>query len=203
MSTNAGAVIGATVGTTPDRERSFALLQEYTKSESLIKHALCVEAAVRGYAVRFGEPEELWAITGLLHDFDYEKHPDPTPEGHPFVGCKILAERGYPEEMITAILGHANYSGVPRESKLAKTLFACDELTGLVVASALVRPDKSLRTLNVKSIKGKMKDKAFARGVNRDDVRQGAEELGIELDLHIENVLESLRGIASKIGLGG
>jgi predicted hydrolase (HD superfamily) len=131
-------------------------------------------------------------MTGLLHDFDYEQNPEPTPEGHPFVGCEILRDEGYPDEMIEAILGHATYSGVLRESMLAKTLFACDELTGLITAAVLVRPDKSIHTLTVKSVKKKMKDKAFARGVNRDDVRLGVEELEIDLDVHIANVINGM-----------
>lgn len=188
---------------TKSREEAFALLSEYTQSESLIKHALAVEAAMRWYARHFGEDEELWGITGLLHDFDYEQNPEPNPDGHPFIGCRILKEQGYPDILIQAILGHAQYSGVPRETLLAKGLFACDELAGLITAAVLVRPDKSVHELKVKSVKKKMKDKAFARGVNRDDIRQGSEELGVELDQHIENVISGMREAAQSLGLAG
>ena len=187
----------------PSRESAFALLTEYTQSESLIKHALAVEAAMRWYARHLEQPEQLWAVTGLLHDFDYEKFPTPTPEGHPYVGCRILEETGYPEIIRTAILGHAHYTGVARETLLAKGLFACDELSGLVTASVLVRPDKSIHNLTVESVKKKMKDKAFARGVNRDDIRQGAAELGVELETHIGNVISALQAVAADLGLQG
>ncbi len=185
------------------RDEAFALLSEYTKSDSLIKHGLSVEAAMSWYARHFGEDEELWRITGLLHDFDYEQYPDASPDGHPFVGCRILEEQGYPDILIQAILGHAQYSGVARETQLAKALFACDELTGLVTASVLVRPDKSIHELKVKSVKKKLKDKAFARGVNREDIRQGAEELGIELDEHISNVIVGMQEVSETLGLAG
>lgn len=185
------------------REEAFALLSEWTKTESLIKHALAVEAACRWYAKRFGEDEHCWGITGLLHDFDYEKHPTASPDGHPFVGCAVLEKQGYPELLINAILGHAEYSGTSRESQLAKVLFACDELAGLITAATMVRPDRSLHTLNVKSVQKKLKDKAFARGVNREDVRKGAEELGIELGEHIGNVIEAMREVATELGLAG
>lgn len=185
------------------RDEALQLLCEYTTNDGLIKHALGVEAAMRWYARHFGEDEELWGITGLIHDFDYEQNPEPIPEGHPFVGCKILEERGYPQIMIDAVLGHATYSGVPRETLLSKTLFAVDELTGLVVASVLVRPDRSLHTLTAKSVKKKMKDKAFAKGVNREDIQLGAQELGIELSEHITNVIEGMRVIADDLGLSG
>ncbi len=187
----------------PSRESAFALLTEYTQSESLIKHALAVEAAMRWYARHLQQPEELWGVTGLLHDFDYEKFPNPTPEGHPYVGCRILEETGYPEIIRVAIMGHAHYTGVARETLLAKGLFACDELSGLVTASVLVRPDKSIHNLTVESVKKKMKDKAFARGVNRDDIRQGAVELGVELETHIGNVITALQAVAPDLGLQG
>ena len=187
----------------PTRDEALALLRDYTQSDSLIKHALAVEGAVRWYARHFSEPEELWGITGLLHDFDYERFPSPTPEGHPHVGEKILAGLGYPEILRDAIMGHAHYTGVPRTTLLAKTLFACDELSGLVTAAVLVRPDKSIHNLTVESVKKKMKDKAFARGVNRDDIRQGAAEMEIELDTHIANVITALQGIATDLGLQG
>ena len=188
---------------THSREDAFALLKEYTSSESLIKHALGVESAMRWYARKYDEDEELWGITGLLHDMDYEKFPEPNEKGHPFVGCGILKEKGYPETMIEAILGHAQYSGIPRTTKLAKALFACDELSGLITAAVLVRPDKSLHELKLKSVKKKLKDKAFARGVNRDEIKQGAEELGVELDQHIENVITGMRENADALGLAG
>lgn len=189
--------------TAKTRDEAYSLLCEYTKSESLIKHALAVEAAMVWYANHFNAEPLLWGITGLLHDFDYEQFPNAAPDGHPFVGCRILAERGYPEEMITAILGHANYSGVARESLLAKALFACDELCGLITAAVLVRPDRSILNLETKSVKKKMKDKAFARGVNRDDVVNGARELGIELEQHIGNVIEGMKERAESLGLAG
>ncbi len=191
----------------PSRESAFALLNEYTKSESLIKHALSVEAAMRWYAKKFGldtEQIELWGLTGLLHDFDYEMFPNPTPpDGHPYKGNQILGEAGYPEALRQAIMGHASYTGVARESQMAKALFAVDELSGLVTASVLVRPDKSLHTIEAKSVLKKMKDKHFAAGCNRDDIRQGAQELGIELSEHITNVIAALREIAGELGLAG
>lgn len=193
---------------TKSREESFALLKEYTTSDSLIKHALSVEAAMRWYAKHFNEDELLWATTGLLHDFDYEKYPTyslegPEPTGHPFSGCKILKDLGYPDTMIEAILGHAKYSGVERKTLLAKALFACDELSGLITASVLVRPDKSIHNLEVKSVRKKMKDKAFARGVDRDDIIVGTQELAIDLDQHIANVIEAMKVNAVELGLNG
>ncbi|MFN8388661.1 MAG: HDIG domain-containing protein [Bdellovibrionota bacterium] len=190
------------------REDALALLSEYTKSESLIKHALSVEAALRWYARANDEDEHLWGLTGLLHDFDYEQYPTYSlegaePEGHPFTGCKILADLGFPKIMTDAILGHATYSGVARETALAKTLFACDELCGLITASVLVRPDRSIHALEVKSVKKKMKDKAFARGVNRDDIELGITELQIDLDAHIANVIAAMREVAPTLGLQG
>lgn len=185
------------------RENAWELLCEYTKGESLRKHALAVEAAMRGYARHYGEDEELWGITGLLHDMDYERYPEPNENGHPYIGCAVLSDQGYPEEVIQAILGHAHYTGVERSSLMAKALFACDELSGLIIAAVLVRPDKSLHSLKLKSVKKKLKDKAFARGVNRDDIRLGAEELEVELDTHIENVIAALALAASELGLSG
>jgi len=183
------------------RASAFDLLQQYTASDSLLKHALSVEGAMRYYAEVLGEDSELWGITGLLHDFDYEKYPTSTE--HPYVGSKILREQGYPEEMITAILGHATYTGVARETRLAKALFACDELCGLVFASVLVRPDRNIANLNAASVKKKMKDKAFARGVNRDDITLGCFELGVELETHIGHVIAGMQRIAGSLGLTG
>jgi len=187
------------------RDKALALLTEYTKSDSLIKHALAVEASMGWYAIYFKvsqEEVEKWGVTGLLHDFDYEAFPEPvSPDGHPYKGHSILTDLGYPEDIRTAIMGHAEYTGVPRESLMAKTLFAVDELSGLITASALVRPDKSLNTLEAKSVKKKMKDRHFARGCNRDDIRKGAAELGIELDQHISNVITAMRKIAPELGL--
>ena len=188
---------------TPTRESAYKLMTEWTESDSLRKHMLAVEAAVVAYARKFGEDEELWAATALLHDFDYEKYPEPSGEGHPFVGVRYLREEGYPEEMLTAILGHADYSGVERETLLAKTLYACDEVTGLVTAAVLVRPDKDVANQNVKSLKKKFKDKAFARGVNREDVVRGAEDLGVELWEHVDFVLRAMQERADVLELDG
>ena len=189
------------------RQEAWELLQQYTKSASLLKHGLAVETAMRWYATHFGlsaEDIEKWGITGLIHDFDYEQFPDPTPpNGHPFKGNTILAEHGYEEDIRTAIMGHALYTNVPRTTPLAKTLFAVDELSGLVTASVLVRPDKSIHTLEAKSVLKKMKDKAFARGCNRDDIRLGAQELEIELEAHITNVIAALQANATVLELGG
>ncbi len=187
------------------RDDALALMHEYTENENLRRHMYAVEAAMRAYARRFGESEELWAITGLLHDFDYERWPNdahkPNDE-HPSAGVKILRERGYPEEMLQAILGHAEYTGVARESRLAKTLFAVDELTGFLTACALVRPT-GLADLKVKSVKKKLKDPSFARGVNREDVTRGADELGVDFAEHVELVIEAMREIQDELGLGG
>jgi predicted hydrolase (HD superfamily) len=188
----------------PSKDTALALLHEWTLTDSLRKHAYAVEAACRWYARHYNEDEELWGITGLLHDFDYERHPDPTPEtGHPFAGCKYLLENGYPQEMVTAILGHANYSGVPRESLLAKVLFGVDELSGLVMATTYVRPDRSLHTLESSSVKKKMKDKTFAKGVSRDDINNGVAALNLPLEEHISNVINALREVAPELGLAG
>lgn len=184
------------------RDEALALLQEYTKSTSLLNHALAVEACMVWYAQYFtaqGTTVDpvLWSITGLLHDFDYEMFPDPVePDGHPFKGNAILAELGYPEELRTAIMGHAHYTHTPRETLLAKALFAVDELSGLITASVLVRPDRSIHNLEVKSVIKKFKDKAFARGCNRDDIRLGAEELGVALEQHTANCIEAMRPLA-------
>ena len=183
------------------REDAWRLLNEYTKGESLLKHALAVEAAVRGYARRFGEQELEWGIVGLLHDFDYERWP--TAADHPFRGCEILEAEGYPEWVRRAILSHADYSGVPRDSALEKTLFACDEMAGFITAASLVRPSRSVLDLEAGSVVKRMKDKAFARGVKRDDLRAGADVLGLPLDAHIANVIASLREQADVLGLRG
>ncbi len=185
----------------PTREQAWELLTTYTQNPSLIKHALAVEAAMRAYARQFGEDEELWGVTGLIHDFDYEQHP--TAEEHPLAGCAILEEQGWPEEVIAAIKGHATYLNVPRESLMAKKLFAVDELTGLVTACALVRPSKSLDDLKAKSVKGKWNDKAFARGVNREDIELGMQELGVDRTEHITAVIEALKTIAAELELDG
>ena len=184
-----------------DRAQAWGLLCEYTQSESLRKHMLAVEACMRAYARKFGQDENQWAITGLLHDFDYEKHP--SLEEHPFVGNRILEEQGWPEEIRTAILGHAEYSGVPRETHLAKALFACDELAGFLTACSLVKPTKSIRDVDVAGVKKKMKDKAFARGVNRDDIVKGAAELGVPLEEHIAFCIDAMRRNAEALGLQG
>lgn len=185
------------------REQAWALLNEYTKNDSLLKHALAVEGAMIYYAKKFGEPERVWSIVGLLHDFDYDRFPDPAAGGHPYAGAQILRDNGYPEEIVEAILGHASFTGVPRNTLLAKTLFAVDELTGLVTASVYVRPDRSIHTLEVGSVRKKMKDRAFARSVNRDEIAQGAQELGIDLEEHISNVILSMRERADDLGLAG
>ncbi|CUU08490.1 metal dependent phosphohydrolase [Candidatus Thermokryptus mobilis] len=183
----------------PTYEDALKLLFEYTESENLRKHAFAVESAMRAYAKKFGEDEEKWAIVGLLHDFDYEKFP--TPDQHPWVGSKILEERGYPEDIRKAILGHANYTGIPRDTLMAKVLYACDELCGFITAVALVRPNKKLDEVTVESVKKKLKDKAFARSVNREDIYKGAEELGVPLDEHIQFVIDAMKSIADKLGL--
>jgi predicted hydrolase (HD superfamily) len=183
------------------RDAAWQLLNEYTKSDSLLKHALAVEAAVRGYARKFGQPEDDWGIVALLHDFDYERWP--TPADHPFRGCAILETAGYPEWVRRAILSHADYSGVPRETLLEKTLFACDEMAGFVTAAALVRPGRSVLDLEPASVIKRMKDKAFAREVKREDLRAGAELLGLPLDEHIANVIASIRDQADALGLRG
>ena len=190
----------------PSRADALALVQEYTASDSLRKHMLSVEAAMRAYASKFGEDPERWGLTGLVHDFDYEKFPNAShsaTEEHPAEGVRILRSKGYPEDVLQAILGHATYCNVPRETRMAKALFAVDELTGLITASALVKPTKSVHDVEASSVRKKMKDKGFARGVNRDDVINGAAELGVPLDEHIAFVIEAMRGVAPSIGLAG
>ena len=184
-----------------NRDAAWALLTEYTKSDSLLKHAMGVEAAVRGYARTFGEDEEAWGVVGLLHDFDYERWP--SLDDHPFRGCEILREKGYPEWVTRAILSHAEYSGVPRQSRLEKTLWACDEMAGFITAASLVRPSKSILDLEPASVVKRMKDKAFARAVKREDLRAGADELGLPLDEHIGNVIAFMRERADALGLRG
>ena len=180
------------------REEAWKLLCEYTKNENLRKHALAVEACVKAYARKYGEDEEKWVVVGLIHDFDYELYPS-APD-HPLKGSEILKEKGVSEEMRRAILGHADYSGVPRDTQLAKVLFACDELAGFITACALVRPDR-LATLEAKSVRKRMKDKAFARAVSREDIIRSAEELGVALDEHITFCIEAMRPIADQLGL--
>ena len=190
----------------PSRSDTLAIMHEYTASDSLRKHMLSVEAAMRAYAAKFGEDVDRWGITGLIHDFDYEKFPNDAhsaTEEHPAEGVRILRSRGFPEDILEAILGHAQYSGVPRQSLMAKTLFAVDELTGLVTATALVKPNKSVMDVEARSVRKKMKDKAFARGVNRDDVINGAADLGVDLDEHIAFVIAAMQGVAESIGLAG
>lgn len=183
------------------RDDAWELLCEYTKSENLRKHALAVEACLRAYARKFGEDEEKWAVTALLHDFDYEIHPE-APD-HPVKGEAILAERGVSEEIRRAILSHATYTGVPRQTLLEKTLFACDELAGFIIAVALVKPNRSLAEVDARSVRKKMKDKAFARSVNREDIVQGAQELGVDLDEHIEFCARAMQERAAELGLEG
>jgi len=188
------------------RDEALALMQEHTQSPSLRQHMLAVEAAMRAYAVKSGEDVEAWGLAGLMHDYDYERYPNlehsPT-EGHPAWGVRQLREKGVAEPVCRAILGHGTYTGVPRDTPMAKTLFAVDELCGFLVACALVRPSKSFADLEVSSVKKKLKDKAFARGVNRDEVRQGAEELGVPLDEHITFCIQALRPVEAALGLGG
>ena len=180
------------------RERAWETLTRYTKSEALLRHALAVEASVRAYARKFGEDEELWGVTALLHDFDYEIHP--TLDKHPQDGAPILREEGYPEVVIEGVLSHAEHLAMPRDTPLKKTLFACDELSGFIHACGLVRPD-GIETLEPKSVKKKLKQPSFAAGVHRDEVYRGAEELGVELDDHIRFVIEAMRPIAGELGL--
>jgi putative nucleotidyltransferase with HDIG domain len=184
-----------------DREAAWGLLTEFTQSESLRKHALAVEACMRAYARKLGGDEDLWGVVGLIHDFDYEKWP--SQEEHPYKGNEILKERGYSEEIRRAIMSHAEYSGVPRVTPMEKTLFACDELAGFLTACALVKPGKSLAEVEAKSVRKKMKDKAFARSVNRDDIINGAADLGVDLEEHIAFCIEAMKGIAGELGLDG
>lgn len=190
----------------PTRAAALALVHEWTQSESLRKHMLAVESAVRAYARRFGEDEELWSVTGLIHDFDYERFPNNAMSAnveHPAEGVRHLRALGWPEIVCEAVLGHAHYTGVPRNTLLSQTLFACDELTGLITASSLVKPSRSVLDVDVAGVRRKMKDKAFARGVNRDDVIQGAEALGIPLEEHIGVVLAAMQASADALGLAG
>jgi putative nucleotidyltransferase with HDIG domain len=192
--------------TLPSRADALALMESWTQSDSLRKHMLSVEAAMRAYARHYGEDEDRWGITGLMHDFDYERFPNAAQAAdseHPSEGVRHLRSLGYPDDICEAILGHALFTGVPRVSRMAKTLFAVDELCGLVTAAALVRPSRSVLDLEASSVKKKMKDKAFARGVSRDDVINGAADLGVELETHIAFVIEAMRGSASTLGLAG
>ena len=190
---------------TIDRESAWCLLTEFTQSESLRKHALSVEACMRAYARKFAgdsaQKEELWGVVGLLHDFDYEKYP--SLDDHPYKGNEILKERGYPDEIRKAIMSHADYTGVTRDTAMEKALFACDELAGFITAVALIKPGKSLAEVDTKSVRKRMKDKAFARKVNRDDIVNGAAGLGVDLEEHITFCIEALKGIAGDLGLDG
>ena len=181
------------------RSEAWGLLTEYTQSESLRKHALAVEACMRAYARKYGGDEERWGVVGLIHDFDYEKYP--SLEDHPYKGNAILAERGVTEEIRRAVMSHADYTGVTRDTHMEKALFACDELAGFITATALVKPNKSLAEVDAKSVRKRMKDKAFARAVSREDIINGAAELGIDLDEHIAFCIEAMRGIAGELGL--
>ena len=190
----------------PSRADALALMESWTPSDSLRKHMLSVEGAMRAYAAHFGEDIERWGLAGLMHDFDYERYPNDAHAAdaeHPSEGVRVLRGLGYPEDVLQAILGHAHYTGVARETRMAKALFAVDELCGMVTACALVRPSRSVNDLEVSSVKKKMKDKAFARGVNREDVTQGAAELGVELDAHITFVIAAMRERAAVLGLSG
>ena len=190
----------------PTRESALALVHEYTKNESLRKHMLAVEGAMRAYAEKLGEDADRWGLCGLVHDFDYERWPNAehsAEQEHPAEGVRILRDAGWPDDILQAILGHATYCHVPRNTPMAKTLFAVDELTGLITATALVRPSKSVHEVDARSVRKKMKDKAFARGVNRDDVTGGAAELGVDLDEHIQFVIDAMRARADILGLAG
>lgn len=182
-----------------NRNQALQIVREHVENENLIRHMLAVEAAMRFYAEQFGEDAELWGVTGLLHDFDWEIHP--TLEQHPQVGAPILREKGVPEEVVSAILSHADHTGVPRQSKMEKALYACDEITGLIVAVALVRPSRSLEDLKVKSVKKKWKDRSFAAGANREEIAAAADEFGIDLWEHVGNVIEAMRRVAPVLGL--
>jgi putative nucleotidyltransferase with HDIG domain len=188
----------------PTRKEAWQLLTEYTESKNLIKHALAVEAAMRAYARRFDEDEERWGVVGLIHDFEYEKFPDLGPEGHPFKGADILRERGWPEALIRAVQCHApDLTNTKPETNMEKAIYAVDELTGLIVAVALVRPTKSIHDVEVRSVKNKWRDKSFASGVDREDIERGAAMLGVPLEEHIRVVLEAMQGIAEELGLEG
>jgi putative nucleotidyltransferase with HDIG domain len=183
------------------RDEALAMVREYVKNDNLVKHMLSVEAAMLFYAAKFGEDLEKWSVTGLLHDFDWEIHP--TLEGHPQAGEPILRQRGVPEEIVRAVMSHADHTGVPRQTRMEKALYACDEVTGLVTAVALVRPSRSLLDLEPSSVKKKWKDKAFAAGANRDEIQEAAAEFGIELWEHVGNVIMAMRSIAPELGLVG
>ena len=192
--------------TLPTRADALAILNEFTASESLRKHMLSVETAMRAYAEHYGEDPERWGLAGLIHDFDYERYPNanrsPTEE-HPSWGVQYLREKDWPEDVLQAILGHAAYTGVARETRMARALFAVDELTGLITATALVKPSKSVHDVDAKSVRKKMKDKAFAKGVSREDVMVGTQELGVDLDVHIQFVIDAMRRSADVLGLAG
>ena len=183
----------------PPREEASEFLKQFTTNENLIKHALAVEVAMRAYAQKFGQDQEKWGVTGLLHDFDYQRYP--SAEDHPFKGAQILQEKGYPLEMIQAILAHGDHTGVPRKTLLEKALYAVDELTGFIVAVSLVRPSKKISEVTVKSVMKKWKDKAFARGVNRESIEKGTDDLGVALEEHIEYVLQTMKTISVELGL--
>ena len=188
-----------TIGALPTREQALALLHEWIQNPGLRKHCYAVEAAMRAYARQYGEDEERWGLTGLIHDFDWERHPD--LERHPVEGVRVLQSLGWPDDVCRAVLGHATHTGVPRDTAMAKTLFACDELCGFLVACALVQPDKALASVEVPSVKKKMKSSGFARNVNRDDIVNGAAEMGVDLDQHIAFVLDAMRTIHGELGL--
>src|SRR4051812_40574163 len=191
---------------TPTRADALAIVHEYTQSDSLRKHMLAVEAAMRAYAVKFGEDQETWGLAGLVHDFDYERYPNAShsaTEEHPSWGVNHLRALGWPDDVLQAILGHAQYTGVARSSLMAKTLFAVDELTGMITATALVKPTRSVHDVDAKSVRKKMKDKGFARGVSREDVTEGAAALGVDLDEHIQFVIQAMQGAAESLGLAG
>jgi putative nucleotidyltransferase with HDIG domain len=190
----------------PTRQDALAILNEFTASESLRKHMLSVETAMRAYAEHFGEDPERWGLAGLIHDFDYERYPNANrsaTEEHPSWGVQYLREKGWPEDVLQAILGHAAYTGVARETRMARALFAVDELTGLITATALVKPSRSVHDVDAKSVRKKMKDKAFAKGVSREDVMVGTQELGVDLDTHIQFVIDAMRRSADALGLAG
>ena len=190
-----------TVDACPSRASALALLEEWIANPALRRHCRCVEAAMRAYSRKFGEDEERWGITGLVHDFDWERHPD--AGRHPAAGVAILREKGWPEDICRAVLGHASYTGVPRDTRMARALFACDELCGFLVACSQVMPDRSLASVEVASVKKKLKRADFARNVNRDDIVNGAAELGVDLDEHIALCIEAMKGIAGELGLDG
>jgi putative nucleotidyltransferase with HDIG domain len=190
----------------PTREQAWTIVNEYTKNQNLVRHMLAVEAAMRAYALKYGEDEDLWGTVGLVHDFDYEQYPDLSVEGHPMVGARILREQGWPEEIVQAVLAHAaEYTGVPAESLMEKSLVAVDELTGLLVAVALVRPSKDIRDITkIRSVKKKWKDRSFAAAVNREEIQHACDALGVDLwTEHVPLVLDAMKGIAAELGLAG